>query len=269
MKLKLLIAGLLFSAFTANAQVATFNESFNNFTAGNATFPQGGWSAVLPAGTGNPSPMMIVYADTSDATNKYIQSYSGANVGTPQYLVSPQIIAPTGNRSISFKVRRNTASAPVSLQVGLASSPTDMTTFTAIGSPVFLTSDVYQTLTVAIPSSTSTYIVFRTVNAVQAPHTATDFDDMVYNLTSTLATSDPFVSTQDLKFAVNKENTALQFVGKVQPKNIEIYSAAGQKAASGKVNNGSFDITTLQSGVYYILIETTENKAVKSKFIKK
>ena len=273
MKLKLLFAGLVLSTVIANAQVSTFNQNFNTFTEGSTTFPQNGWSAVLPPLNNpamQPAPMMVVYAETSDATNKYISSYSGGNSNTPQYLVSPQIAAPTGNKTLSFKARKNVAGAPVSIQVGLASSPTDMTTFVAVGTPTTLSSTTYETITVAIPSSTSSYIVFRTVNAFPgSPHTSTDIDDVIYDLTSVLSTADFKTSSNQIKFAINTQNTALQFVGKVQPKTVEIYSAAGQQIASGKVNNGQFDITTLQSGVYYILIETTEGKAVKSKFIKK
>ncbi|MCD1117972.1 T9SS-dependent choice-of-anchor J family protein [Chryseobacterium turcicum] len=272
MKLKLLFTGLVFSAFAANAQVATLNENFNNFTAGSTTFPQNNWSAVLPPMTTPPPPMMIVYAEASDATNKYVSSYSGSNKDTPQYLVSPQIVAPTGNKTLSFKARRNVQNAaPVLLQVGLASSPTDMTTFVAVGAPVTLTDNTtYQTITRAIPSSTSNYIVFKTVNAVPGvPHTASDFDDVVYDLTTNLSVSDNFKNNKDIQFAVNLENTALEFVGKTEIKNIDVYSAAGQNVASGKVNNNSFSINTLQTGVYYILIETKDGKAIKSKFIKK
>lgn len=274
MKLKLLFGALMLTAVTANAQLSTINENFNNFTEGNATFPQNGWSAVLPPMNFPPSPpppMMIVYTEASDAANKYVSSYSGGNKDTPQYLVSPQIIAPTGNKTLSFKARRNIQNAAaVAIQVGLASSPTDMTTFVATGAPITLTDNTYQTITRVIPSSSSSYIVFKIINAVAlTQHTAADFDDIVYDLTANLAVTDNGKTTEDIKFAVNKQNTALQFVGKVQPKTVEIYSAAGQQVSAGKVNNGQFDINTLQSGVYYILIETTEGKAIKSKFIKK
>ena len=270
MKAKLLFGALMLTAVTANAQLATLNQNFNSLT----TFPStSGWSSVLPPLSNPampPAPMMVLYTEASDATNKYLSSYSGGNSNTPLYLVSPQIVAPTGNKTLSFKARKNVAGAPVSLQVGLASSPTDMNTFVPVGGPSFLATNVYQTINVVIPNSTSGYIVFKTVNAVaDAPHTATDFDDIVYDLTSVLGTADVFKSTEQIKFAVNEDNSTLQFVGKTQPKNIEIYSAAGQQVAAGKVNDGQFDITTLQTGVYYILIETTDGKAVKSKFIKK
>lgn len=188
MKLKLLFTGLVFSAFAANAQVATLNENFNNFNTGNTTFPQNSWSAVLPPMNTPPSPpppMMIVYAEASDATNKYVSSYSGGNKDTPQYLVSPQIVAPAGDKTLSFKARRSSQNvAAVIVQVGLASSPTDMTTFVAVGAPVTLSENTYQTITRVIPNSSSSYIVFKTVNAVAlTPHTATDFDDIVYEAT--------------------------------------------------------------------------------------
>lgn len=274
MKLKLLFTGLVFSAFAANAQVQTINENFNNFTTGNTTFPQNNWSVVLPPMNTPPSPpppMMIVYAEASDATNKYVSSYSGGNKDTPQYLVAPQIIAPTGNKTLSFKARRNSQNAaPIQIQVGLTSSATDMTTFVAVGAPVTLTDNTYQTITRAIPSSSSTYIVFKTVNAVAGvPHTAADFDDVVYDLTASLAVSDNIKNNSNIQFAVNSENTALEFVGKGEIKNIDVYSASGQKVASGKANNNRFEINTLQTGVYYVLIETKDGSAVKSKFIKK
>lgn len=269
MNLKLLFGTLMLTAVSANAQVATINENFNNFTSGNTTFPQNQWSVVLPAATGNPGPMMIVFDDTVTAGNKYIQSYSGANTNTPQYLVSPQIVAPAGNTSVSFKARKNSASAPVSIQVGLASSPTDMTTFVGLGSATMLTTDTFQTITVNVPSSSSSYLVFKTVNAVPAPHTAVDIDDVVYNTTATLATSDMAKSKEEVQFAMNSENTALQFVYKKDPKNIQVYSSAGQKVAEGKLSGRSLDISRLQTGVYYILIETADGSAVKSKFIKK
>jgi len=269
MKLRLLFGTLMLTAMTANAQVATINETFDGFTSGNTTFPQNQWSAVLPAASGNPGPMMIVFNDTVTPGNKYIQSYSGANMNTPQYLVSPQIVAPTGNTSVSFKARKNAASAPVMIQVGLASNPTDMTTFVGLGAATMLTSDTFQTFTVSVPSSSSSYLVFRTVNAVPAPHTAVDIDDVVYNTTATLAVSDAAKSKEAIKFAVNSENTALQFVAKKDPKNIQIYSSLGQNVAEGKLKGQTFDISALQTGVYYIIIETAEGSVVKSKFIKK
>lgn len=184
MKLKLLFGALLFSAVTANAQVIAIDQNFNSFTTDNTTFPQGGWSAVLPAGTGAPSPMMVVYAVTGDASDKYISAYSGANTGTPLYLVSPQIAAPTGNKTLTFKTRKNASGAAVLVQAGLVSSPTDMSTFVPLGTELTLNSSTFQTVSIPVPSSTSTYIAFRTVNAIPGvPHTAADFDDIFYDNT--------------------------------------------------------------------------------------
>jgi hypothetical protein len=267
MNLKLLFAGLVFSAITANAQVATINENFNNFTSGTTSFPQNGWSAVLAT---NPLPMpppprMIVTTDT----NKAIQAYSGNNSSDPSYLISPQIIAPAGDKSVSFTA---TPMAPytslATVQVGVASNPADMATFVAVGSPITITAiGTIQNINVPIPASTGSYLVIKFLPTTA--HTAIQIDDFVYNTTASLGTSDVLKSKEDVQFAVNSDNTALQFFGKAEIKNIDVYSAAGQNVASGKVNNNSFSINTLQTGVYYVLIETKDGKAVKSKFIKK
>ena len=266
MKLRLLLGTLMLTAMTANAQVATINENFNSFTAGNTTFPQNGWTAILAANPMPfpPAPLMIV----TGTTDKAVQAYSGNNTSAPSYLIAPQIIAPTGDKSLTFIAAKATGSGGNgTLEVGLASSPTDMTTFVALGSPISLTSETNQNITVPVPSSASTYIVFKFTPTVA--HTALQIDNVVYNTTASLAVSDHMKSADAVKFAVNSDNTALQFVTKKAPKNIQIYSALGQNVAEGKLNGQKFDISALQTGVYYITIETAEGSAVKSKFIKK
>jgi hypothetical protein len=258
----------MFGAITAHAQVATINENFNSFTQGQGqtVFPQNQWTAIYPPPVGNPPAMMNIIAN--GATDNFVQAYSGANQNSPQYLISPQIIAPAGDKTITFKARRNTGSAPGSVQVGLASNPADMSTFVALATATTLTSDVFQTISVPVTASASQYIVFKFVG-VFAPHTVMEIDDVVYAANSTLAVSDNVKSKEEIKFAINTENTALQFVTKKDPKNIQIYSALGQKMAEGKLSGQQFDISALQTGVYYILIETAEGTLVKSKFIKK
>jgi hypothetical protein len=267
MKLKLLFGALMLTAVTANAQLSTINENFNNFTPGSNIFPQNNWSSVMaPNPLPNPpAPIMIV----TGGPDKAVQVYSGNNTNQPSYLITPQIVAPTGTKSISFIATLASPSpGPGIIQVGLASSPTDMSTFVAVGDPII--ASVVGTVinvNVPIPSSALTYLVIRVTPT--SNHVAVQLDNVVYDLASSLSVSDDLKNSKDVKFAVNNENSALEFVGKIQPKTVEIYSAAGQQVAAGKVNNGQFDITTLQSGVYYILIETTEAKAIKSKFIKK
>lgn len=265
MKAKLLFGALAFSAVIANAQVATINENFNNFTSGDtsATFPQNGWTTVMATNPAPfpPAPTMVV----TNAADKAVQAYSGNNPSQPSYLVTPQITTPTGNKTLNFTAQR-AASSNGTIEVGLASNPADMSTFVSFGS-VSLTTATAQNVSFTVPASASSYIVFKFTPT--AGHNLLQIDNVVYDITSSLAVTDYAKKTENIKFAVNTENTAIQFVGKVQPKNLEIYSAAGQKVASGKVNNSQFDITTLQTGVYYILIETTDGEAAKSKFIKK
>lgn len=146
-------------------------------------------------------------------------------------LVAPQIVAPIRNKTLSFKARRNSQNTTtVFVQVGLASNPTDMATIVAVGAPVTLSANTYQPITRAIPSSSSTHIVFKTVNEIAlTQHTAADFDDVVYDLTANLAVSDNEKNNSNIQFAVNSENTALEFVAKGEIKNTDAYLASGQK----------------------------------------
>jgi len=260
MKVKLLLGALLFSAITVNAQLATIDENFDSFTVSQtAGIPQNGWTK---SGSG---PLLYTSASGSDVS---VIFYALFSPDTPLYLITPQIVAPDGTKSVKFDAGLVTGSAgSVSIEAGLVSSPTDMSTFTSLGSSVTLT-DTEQTLTYSVPASSSQYIAFKFIGA--ANHAAAFIDNVVYNTTSNLAVSENTKSSdKDVKFAVNSENTALQFITKKDPKNIQIYSAVGQKMAEGKLNNQKFDISTLQTGVYYIIIESAEGTAIKSKFIKK
>jgi hypothetical protein len=242
--------------------VGTINENFNNFTVNPSAIPQNGWNKVI-----SNVPHNVYTAANNGSTS--IQFYSGGVANTTAYVISPKIVAPNGSKKIRFTTGVSAASNGSStIEVGMVSSLTDMSTFTSLGAAttVALGSSA-QTITLDVPTSTSQYIAWRFVGA--GNHSAIYLDDVIYDVLSVLSTSDVTKSDNSVKFAVNAQNTALQFVGKVQPKTVEIYSAAGQQVAAGKVSNSNFDISTLQSGVYYILIETIDGKAVKSKFIKK
>jgi len=268
MKLQLLLGALMFTALTANAQVSNINENFNNFTAGNTTFPQFGWSAIVAPITGEFPPVpprMIVAGDS----NRFIQSYAGNNATGSSYLITPQIETPTGNKTLTFDTTLVSPSpGPGTIQVGVASNPADMSTFVPVGSPINVSViGTVQNISVNIPASTGSYIAFKFTPT--ATHVAIQVDNVVYNTTASLGVSDHSKSTENFRFALNSDQSAIEFIAKKDPKNIQIYSAAGQKAAEGKLNGQRFDISTLQTGVYYMNIETAEGKLIQSKFIKK
>ncbi|MCW1962839.1 T9SS-dependent choice-of-anchor J family protein [Chryseobacterium viscerum] len=268
MKLKLLLGTLMFTALTANAQVSNINENFNNFTAGNTTFPQFGWSAIVAPITGEFPPVpprMIVAGDS----NRFVQSYAGNNATGSSYLISPQVETPTGNKTLTFDTTLVSPSpGPGSIQIGVASNPADMSTFVPVGNPINVSViGTVQNISVNIPASTGSYIVFKFTPT--ATHVAIQVDNVVYNTTASLGVNDHNKVTENIRFALNSDQTALEFISKKGLKNVLIYSAAGQKAAEGKPNGQKFDISTLQTGVYYMNIETAEGKLIQSKFIKK
>lgn len=257
MKLKLLLGTLMLSAIAANAQLTSINENFESYTTGTSSLPQNNWNKVT---TG---PM--VYIDGT--TNKYLQGYAFFYPNTAYYAVSPQIVAPNGTQTLSFKTAQTTGSAGIgTIEVGLVASPTDMSTFTSLGSATTLSSTTDQTITLNVPASAYQYIAFKFISTVT--HGAFHIDDVVLTAAATLGVSDNVKATNTIKFAVNDENTALHFTTKKDPKNIRIYSATGQKVAEGKLNNQRFGISQLQPGVYYIMIESAEGTVTTSKFIK-
>ena len=260
MKLRLLLGTLLFTAVSAQAQLASINENFESFNTGSTNpLPQNGWTSVLAG--------QRMYPDAANG-NKYLQAYTFFTPNVPFYAVTPQITAPTGSHTLSFKVAQTTGSGGAgSVQVGLVSSNTDMSTFTPISTAVTVSSTTAQVLTYTVPASASQYIAFKFIGNVA--HAAILIDDVVYSASTSLAVTDALKSKDDVQFAVTSDNTALQFVTKKDPKNIQIYSSAGQKVAGGKLSGQRFDISALQTGVYYILIESAEGSVVKSKFIKK
>lgn len=259
----------MFTAFTAKAQVPTIHENFDNFTIGNTTFPQFGWSAVVAPILSVPgpppvSPRMIV----AGTTNKAVQSYSGTNPTDSSYLISPQIQAPTGEKVLKF-VTTLVAPSPgtATIQIGLASDPADMSTFVPVGNPVNVTQiGVIQNISVNIPASSASYIVFKfTPTSI---HTAVQIDDVLYDTVSSLGVNDKTYFTDDIKFGINSDNTSLEFRGK-DLKKIRVYSSTGQKVTEGKLNGQKFNISTLQTGIYYITMESIDGNIIQSKFIKK
>ncbi len=261
---KLLLLGVVLIGLQMNAQLSTIDQDFNNFTAGNNTFPQNDWSAILASNPlpYPPAPMMIVI----DGDNKAVQSYSGNNSTQPNYLITPEIVAPTGDKSIKFDASL-VASSPgtATIQIGLSNSATNMDSFTPIGSPISITEEAFQSILVEIPASESKFIVFQVTPT--ATHTAVQIDNVQYNLTTSLGTVNAVA--QDLKFALSADNSSLEFRGTTTPSKISIFSAAGQNVISGSVKNQRFNVSSLQSGVYFMVIETNHGSVIKSKFIKK
>lgn len=262
MKAKLFLAASLF-AVVANAQVTTINENFDGFTAGNNTFPQNGWSAILPTSPFPPSPMMLVVAN---GTNKFLQAYPGSSSNQPLYLITPQIVAPSGDKAISFDAGL-VASSPgtATIQIGVATNPANMATFTAVGNPVQITSFTASNVKVNIPASAGNYLVIRVTPT--AAHTAVQIDNVIYD--TNLAVNEGAFNSNNIKFAVSQDNNSLRFDSVITLSTAKIYSAAGQFASEGKINNNTFDIAKLKTGVYFIVIEDTNGQSVKSKFIKK
>lgn len=261
MKAKLLLAASLFAA-VANAQLTSINETFNDFTSGYTTFPQNGWSVKLPPFTSSPPAMMIV----TGGPDKYIQAYPGTNISKDLYLFTPQIVAPAGDKTLSFDTAMEAGGLGLTgyVQVGVAGNPADISTYQEIGNPIELTSTTIQNIKVLIPASSGSYLFLKMTSTTM--HTPIRIDNVKYDVN--LAVNDASFNN-NVKFAVSADNNSLKFSSNEQLSNAKVYSATGQLATEGKITNNVLDITRLKTGVYFIVIENSNGQSTKSKFIKK
>ncbi|WP_159479600.1 T9SS-dependent choice-of-anchor J family protein [Chryseobacterium sp. 18068] len=241
--------------------LGTINENFNAFTAGSSALPQNGWNKVIATMPHN------VYIAANNGSNA-AQFYSANIPNTTAYLIAPKIVAPDGNKKLRFTTGVSAAANGSStLEAGMVTSPTDMASFTSLGAPVTITtSSTPQTITLDVPTSTKQYVAWRFVGA--ANHSAVYVDDVIYDVLSSLGTSDIKSNTKASNFAINANNE-IQFVGKSNVKSVKVYSASGNLVAQGAVNNNRFDVSSLATGVYVFTSEDDNKTVSHSKFIKK
>lgn len=261
MKSKLFLSALLLSAVATSAQVSTIDENFSTFTTGANSIPQKGWNKVVTGG----------FASIENVGgNNYLQLDNFNNENNVVYGISPQVVSSTGSASFAFEVTGTSGNPPgVTIELGLVSSPTDMSSFQNLATttdPTSTGSGVHKQL--IVPATTKQYFAFKLT--ATKPFASVIITNVKYNANGgTLGVNDYSRTTKDIQFVVNSKNTALEFVTKADPKKIQIYSAGGQKVAEGKLKDKSFDITQLQTGVYYITIEDNNGSVTKSKFTKK
>ncbi len=88
-----------------------------------------------------------------------------------------------------------------------------MSTFVAVGNPVDVaTIGTVQNISLNIPASAGSYIVFKFTPTTT--HVAIQLDNVVYNTTASLGVSDNNKTTENFRFALNSDQTALEFVSK-------------------------------------------------------
>lgn len=246
--------------FLSSAQLASINENFDSFAASTPSFPQNGWTMQVPANMEN---YMVTVSE--DGANKYVQGYAFFQANNPFYLISPQIVAPNGTKTLSFDASKVTQSSFTgTIEAGLVSSPTDMASFTSLGTAVTLQTTTPLTITYNVPASTKQYIAFKFVGLVN--HASTKLDNIVYG-TANLSVDDNTKNATKLKFVVIGND--LIFIGKNNVMEIKIYDTAGRIMNSGKVENNKVDISQLSTGVYFFQTLTNDKSVLKSKFIKK
>lgn len=100
-------------------------------------------------------------------------------------------MAPDGTKKVRFTTGISTsANGSATLEVGMVSNPADMTAFTSLASAITITtsSTTPETYTFDVPASASQYLVWKFTGA--ANHSAVYVDDVIYDVLTSLATSE-------------------------------------------------------------------------------
>lgn len=262
MKKVLLLAGLLSSAFSMNAQcdepLATLNV---DFTAFGDDFPQNCWTAIADG------PMVYIDGE-DDARAATFYSFGSPNVAG--YIVTPQLSTTDGNHTLSFEAVKAGAGA-VTIQIGTMSNPEDIDTFEEAGDIITLTEENSTYTNAAIPASdTQKYIAFRIVS--DAPHHAAMIDNVVWTTSLGLGNA----VTIDANFSLYPNPSAdkqvtlnyeLQGAGSDKG-SVTIYTLTGAKVYQSSVTNtsASLNLSSLNSGIYIVNFEAG-NYSVSKKLI--
>ena len=256
-KILILIVTSLFSL--GSAQLPTINENFSSFNQ-ILPFPHNGWTIA----TVHSSAITIGYSNTTG--NQFIQANGlsalcCSSVNIPQYLFTPQIVAPDGTKTLSFEVHLSSQfSTATTVEVGLVSNPSDVSTFTSIGVPVTVQTTTPITISYIVPNSTKQYLVFKFISP--SNNSQTIMDNVVYG--GNLSVADSSIHN-NANFIV-KDNILL-FLNKEKISHLKIYNAAGQIVLKSG-NSNTFDISSLHTGIYTFQAVTDKKTKYISKFRK-
>lgn len=245
----ILLSCSLLGMFFANAQVATIEEDFSSFSS--QAFPQNGWNkSDLPE-------------FTRFEPNQYIRTYS--LFGTdPVYIITPELISIDGIKSLKFETWGTSIG---DVQIGVTSDPNTANiakNFKPVSQLYPISTSTHNTYEVKIPKSDAKYIVFKLMPA--GPHTSLRLDNIYYKEHS-LSTSE-ITNKSTPKFAVDNTKNKIIFADN-NIQSIKIFSANGSLISNEKVLQNQVNISKLNSGVYFIILEDNNGNITKSKFIKK
>lgn len=250
------IAAISGSLYAQCTPVATFNQTFDNFTA----FPDSCWTT--SAGMPN-----FYLNDT--AADQDITFYSMTSVNTPFYLTTPELSTIDGEHHLKFKAVPFGAPAEVKIQVGTLSANDDYGTFTAHGSEISINGGAEKEYTsIKIPANSNFKYVSLKITAT-APHLALLFDDFVWE-----------------KAAVTSIHDAANVIAKLYPnpatgdvvtveadaiiRTATIYNITGKAVKTIQQQSGTtavLPVGDLGAGMYVVQV-TTDKGSSTAKFTK-
>lgn len=236
-----------------NAQVASIDENFESFPTPTTSprvygnLPYGGWKS------DNVYPKNYI---SKENNNTKIVSYSMMSANVPIHIITPELISTKGNLKFDGSIAGMGSGV---LQIGVSDTG-EFDSFTMVQE---LTLGKAMATNEVNISNEAKYIVFKFIP--HSAHTAFTLDNVVFQPES-MATTD-FQLKSEPVFAVDNVSKRLVFANN-NVKNVKIYNSLGALVIDTKVN-GYVNISTLNSGVYFVVSESKSGEIKKSKFIKK
>ncbi len=255
---KIYILAVILLAMTAPKQaqaqcpstpLTEFEENFEGYTP--SLSPPTCWPVLGSGGMFGvqdvTQPVGPIVPEDAHSPNKFFMIYSGGNANTTHYLVTPEISTIDGKHFAEFWLKTFTTAT---VQAGTMSSNSDFSSFTAIGSPINLTTTYAKYTTEVIPSQAGhKYFAFKI--SMATAHSVVYFDDFAWKKDTS---SDVKQAKEENRFNYYIDANNLTIDAKETIKNVVIYNINGQKVYQSKENNNNvnININNLPKGIYVV-----------------
>lgn len=243
------------------AESGTYVHGFEGFAGNDEVAPC--WSSLVdPAST---SPYVRYSTFQVQEGSVSVRMYTGNDETSGIFLITPMLSDLDNTKQIVFQVYDNDNGA---LEVGTMTDPTDASTFTSYQTylDADMTDDAWdeKVFTFSTYTGSDNFIAFRFNGA--STFDSLYIDNFTYQTDPTLSIND-FDLNSKVSVYPNPVKNILHINGN-NIKTVEVYSVNGQHIVTQNSNTENVDVSTLESGMYFLNITSINGHTVVKKFVK-